>query len=1312
MSQEKNPFESFIKNVQSQISHTVESAQTQISQTVQQLTKQSSGASSTSTTTTTTTSTSSAPAAPPLVIHKPFRPSFVELDDDDDDTPETAHTSRKLVLLVDGTWQAPGTMMDATSLGGVVQTPIIVPSNIVKLSFLFGGSTYPSPPTQKVYYHAGVATETDAEDKEKAELQAMFGNIDDYVLDAYTWLVKTYEKGDEIYGFGFSRGATIMRTLFSFIRYCGLVKHEPGFEEKIKSTFEVYKKRLTPEFEELVAKLQPENLKVVPKFIGVFDTVQALDIPSGYAADKLLNFFGTVSGKILENDFHDFDIGEEVPFAYQALALDECREYFPPTLFENRPAGTREIEGDDGTSKTVELVREQKWFRGTHADIGGGFFEQGLADISLQWMLGNAKKAGLYPIRTLSQFEKAQEVFLMGMSEEMWRKRKEKKIHDSFKEGEETGPYGKKVERDLSTYLESGCSLHDSVYEILKPVPRKLKEYVLEKKAELKERFKPFLGVAISLSNEQHREQSPAQQRGQPVQADPAQAVQEGSQAGGPDPQEAQGPWRNYCHEGSLSSPFKPLNPRSALELYHINQERLMRDYKEAVKCYKMALKFDPGNVGIKRDESLLYCMLQDWNQVSACRKELVQLKPGYKPYWLGLALSLGLENKGELAVKVVEALEMMEDEVPPESTLQQKFETSELILFKADLLSTYAPKSATEFLLDNKSKIVDSQKFSEMLARIFFQSGDYYSARKHFETLLKTNPDCLKYLEGIIDCTLKIEPAETGTSAVKTLLNELSETYPRSQIIKFAVLQHSTTEEFTVLAKQTLKTGFLKGIPSLFKSFKPFYTDPSKPGILLQICHDLLTESHSTTEKFPPTFELWINVYLSHHYLHFSQFTESMEYITNAINHSPTIPELYLQKSKIYAKCVNYKSSLREIEYARRLDLQDRYINTKCVAANFRAGEVVEAEKIKKLFLRAGKDGGVDVLKDVKDMQNQAFLVEYIKSRLDIINSREFTEESIKFVKEVGTAVGVLKKIYQDVYEDQFDFQNYCLRRGTVLALSELVVWMGRVFGGEFAVRFGVLVGEYCEVLERLKGWVEGGKESDVKRSKKVKARMEVAAKEVLNEVGDFYEDVEGVIKFVVEKNPSNEGVLKVAVENCVQRGKFIQALKHLNTLSKLASKSYTPSLFKFLFAITKKSNSPNAFDAKLTPVIISALKSLGSIPSSVVEKVESGISGISGGVDETAVRDEMVKWAWEKVKSDVMVGVECLKVVVESGSVVEWENVVENVNVDEISVVDACKITQMLRLARVDESKLEGLKQKFHEKFPLTDLFEISKE
>lgn len=195
------------------------------------------------------------------------------------------------------------------------------------------------------------------------------------ILDCYEFIFENYEAGDQIYLFGFSRGATTVRSLSGFIHLFGILPKSRN--ELIKRAYKIYKmgsgaKRLA-EAKLFIERNHTMWCKI--KFLGVWDTVAALGVP----VRGLDAFVDRIPG--LKHKFHDLSLSPSVENACHALAIDEERKTFLPTLWERNVAA-------DQTLKQV-------WFCGVHTDVGGGYPEQELSDIPFEWMLKNAKNHGL-----------------------------------------------------------------------------------------------------------------------------------------------------------------------------------------------------------------------------------------------------------------------------------------------------------------------------------------------------------------------------------------------------------------------------------------------------------------------------------------------------------------------------------------------------------------------------------------------------------------------------------------------------------------------------------------------------------------------------------------------------------------------------------------------------------------------------------------------------------------------------------------------------------------------------------------------------
>ncbi len=242
---------------------------------------------------------------------------------------------------------------------------------------------------QAVYYEQGLGTKYG----EKARGGMLGYGLDQEVIDAYGWLVATYEPGDRIYLFGFSRGAYTARSLAGLISKCGLL--EPGAPLGVGQLYERYRSKAT---KRTILDLRKEGAAppgnteerwmltyctAVPiRFIGVWDTVGSLGVPFGN-----IPVLSSANYTFLETDLR---INQD--FAYHAIALDEHREAFRPTLWTHsvHPGAL----GRDFAPRKLADV-EQRWFPGAHANVGGGYDSDLLAQPSLKWIMDKAAGHGL-----------------------------------------------------------------------------------------------------------------------------------------------------------------------------------------------------------------------------------------------------------------------------------------------------------------------------------------------------------------------------------------------------------------------------------------------------------------------------------------------------------------------------------------------------------------------------------------------------------------------------------------------------------------------------------------------------------------------------------------------------------------------------------------------------------------------------------------------------------------------------------------------------------------------------------------------------
>ena len=248
---------------------------------------------------------------------------------------------RRLAVFSDGTWRKWGPGAN---------------TNVVKLyqTLVEGGEE------QLLRYDPGVGTNFF-----KLTGGAFGVGISKNIRDLYTFIVRNQVPGCQLYLFGFSRGAFTVRSLCGMLGSVGIVPKTR--EDAISEAFSVYKSGSRDRMERFAAEIR-SSFEFTIKVIGVWDTVGSLGVPQ-----NLLNRLNPFSHR-----FHDTHLGKDVELAFHAASVDENRTTFKPTLWTPRKGATQNQAG-----QTVRQV----WFAGVHSDVGGGYSEHQLSDLTLRWMI-------------------------------------------------------------------------------------------------------------------------------------------------------------------------------------------------------------------------------------------------------------------------------------------------------------------------------------------------------------------------------------------------------------------------------------------------------------------------------------------------------------------------------------------------------------------------------------------------------------------------------------------------------------------------------------------------------------------------------------------------------------------------------------------------------------------------------------------------------------------------------------------------------------------------------------------------------------
>jgi uncharacterized protein (DUF2235 family) len=300
---------------------------------------------------------------------------------------ENIQPNRRLVLCLDGTWNSSYDREKQTNTAdGHV---LLKPTNTLKTC----RAVLPVDPEthlqQITYYDLGVGALAEYPGTSNRFLYFMDrvlggawgAGFEGNVEDALHFLALNFQEGDEVFIFGFSRGAATARAVTTFLEWNGglPVKGDAYYLPQFFRSFVVSRGERSVAAAELkkINDRHPERplepfRRVPVKYLGVWDTVVSLG--SRFQA----------TGETTSTSARSFYAGKKpaecVQNARQALAIDEARFDFRPDIWTGRHA---------------HQTMRQRWFAGVHSNVGGGYGNDGLANLAFQWILDGARDAGL-----------------------------------------------------------------------------------------------------------------------------------------------------------------------------------------------------------------------------------------------------------------------------------------------------------------------------------------------------------------------------------------------------------------------------------------------------------------------------------------------------------------------------------------------------------------------------------------------------------------------------------------------------------------------------------------------------------------------------------------------------------------------------------------------------------------------------------------------------------------------------------------------------------------------------------------------------
>eukprot|EP01023_Acetabularia_acetabulum_P015627 TRINITY_DN17634_c0_g1_i4.p1 TRINITY_DN17634_c0_g1~~TRINITY_DN17634_c0_g1_i4.p1 ORF type:complete len:865 (-),score=147.57 TRINITY_DN17634_c0_g1_i4:456-3050(-) len=482
------------------------------------------------------------------------------------------------------------------------------------------------------------------------------------------------------------------------------------------------------------------------------------------------------------------------------------------------------------------------------------------------------------------------------------------------------------------------------------------------------------------------------------------------------------------------------------------------RNYKEAIKCYLLALKHDPDNLQILRDLSLLQIQLRDINGFVETRRKLLSLKANNRNNWISFALAHHLEGNHSVAVQVLDAYSSTQDNDTTHMELSEAHEYSEMILYKAIVMREGGDlKGALKFLQENFKKIKDKTGFMEIKAEILMDLDLMDEAAIVTRQLVEGQPenyDFHRWLCRSLGFDGKMKDEESRQQLVK-VYDSLQEQNPRSTACRRIPLEFLEGEEFRQAADFYVRRFIVKGIPSLFRDLKPLYEDNSKAEILGDLFRYYL-KCLEENGKLPPLLEnldaesnyngshdgsnspqivVWVLMYLAQNYNERGETERALECLDAIQAHTPTLIELYSTKSDVLKRAGDNQGGAYYADFGQEMDLADRNLNSAAILKNFEANNAERAEKLSTLFTSE-----MGVQNSLYDMQCMWYEIAAGRCYMNL-GKYGLALKNLRYVS----------KHFEDFKEDQFDFHQYCIRKMTLRAYLGMLRFEDSVYANKF---------------------------------------------------------------------------------------------------------------------------------------------------------------------------------------------------------------------------------------------------------------------
>ena len=582
---------------------------------------------------------------------------------------------------------------------------------------------------------------------------------------------------------------------------------------------------------------------------------------------------------------------------------------------------------------------------------------------------------------------------------------------------------------------------------------------------------------------------------------------------------------------------------------------RSAKNFEEAIKAYKFALKLEPESQQIQKDLALLQMQMRDYQGYIQSRRIILQQRTSWRQNWTALAIAQHLAGDLVDAERTLTTFEETLKGVPPRTDIEH----AEAVLYKNSIIAEMGEtQRALEHLNAAAKNNPDQTAVMELRARYLLALGRKEEAAKLYQALLARNPEYRVYFEGL-ESALGLETPDIKSR--KDMYSDYAKQNPRGDASRRIPLDFLEGDDFRAAADQYLQHMLRKGVPSTFANVKALYFDTSKKDIIL----DLL-DGYAAGKAAPSIngsieqqangetdiFRLSVLYFLAQHYNYYlsRDLVRAMRYINEAIDLAPKSVDYHMTKARIWKHYGNMKKAAELMELARTLDDHDRYINTKSAKYHLRNDNNEAAIKNMSNFTRNEAVGGP--LGDLHDMQCVWYITEDGESH--------FRQGRLGFALKRFASISSIFEIWQ---EDQFDFHSFSLRKGQIRAYIDMIRWEDHLRDHPFFSRAAIAAAKvYIRLYDQpdlahgsLSNGVNGtemdsaSRKKVEKKARKEKERLEKAESEKKDGKKPGAVDQNGEPK-KEDKDPSGEMLLQT-------NEPLLEAMKYITPLLEYSPKN-----------------------------------------------------------------------------------------------------------------------------------------------------------